>query len=156
MVGAIALTSAGAVFLTLAHGCRFDGLDLMLFRLVSQKMISDASGGARASDGLVRALRREARCAAHPFGQDLGGVLHARRRHGGRHPYIRAVFDNERYAAVVLQLDTQMALSATQPVVMADTTFDVVAAGSANEGVAVEQISGAAPRAFDWHHFSIW
>lgn len=67
----------------------------------------------------------------------MGGALHARRRHGGRHLYIRAVFDNERYAAVVLQIDAQIALSATPPVVMADTTFHVVVVGSAKEGVVL-------------------
>lgn len=123
--------------------------------MLSQRLIHEETSGSRASDGHVRSLRRAARCEAHPFGKDLGGVMHARRRYGGDHPYIRAVFHCGQYAAVILQTDEQAALAGTQPVVMADTTFDVVAPGSAKDGASAEAIAAASKHGLDWHHFSI-
>lgn len=75
--------------------------------------------------------------------------MHARRRYGGNHSYIRAVFDCGQYAAVILQTDEQAALAGTQPIVMADTTFDVVAPGSAKDGASAEAIAAASKHAFD-------
>eukprot|EP00170_Pyropia_yezoensis_P000035 contig_649_g35 len=45
-----------------------------------KRLIQEESEGCRASDQLVRSLCRAAKCEAHPFGQELGGVMHARRR----------------------------------------------------------------------------
>lgn len=46
-------------------------------------------------------------------------------------------------------------MAAAQPVVIADTTFHVVAPGSAKDGASAEAIAAASKHAFDCDHFCI-
>jgi len=117
-------------------------------------MITNQSGGSRATNSMVRLHRRASRKDANPHGRDLGGVWDAMRQ-SEKHPYIRSVIVTDTYKAVLLQLDEQAALAATQGVFMADTTFKVVAPGSAKEGIPLEAIATAGKYAHDWHHFSV-
>jgi len=76
-------------------------------------------------------------------------------RESEMHPYIRSVIVPDTYKAVLLQPDEQAALAATQGVFTADTTFKVVATGSAKEGILLEAIATGGEYAHDWHHFSV-
>lgn len=120
-----------------------------------QRVVADECNGAHASPGHIKALRTAARATRDPHGQDILGVLDLRRRAGADHSYIRGVVEKDDHKIVFLQSDRQAQISGRLPYVMADTTFDVVAPGAAKEGVSQAAIDGCAPRAFDWHHFSI-
>jgi len=95
-------------------------------------------------------LRQKARATAHPFGQDILGITDLYRRAGSRHDYIRAILQKPDYTAVILQTDEQAAWSGKLRYIQADSTFGVVAPGSAKEGVPAEVIRNAGKRAFDW------
>ncbi|OSX78638.1 hypothetical protein BU14_0104s0012 [Porphyra umbilicalis] len=112
--------------------------------------ISDASGGGQVSSSFTRKLRQKARATAHPFGQDILGITDLYRRAGSRHDYIRAILQKPDYTAVILQTDEQAAWSGKLRYIQADSTFGVVAPGSAKEGVPAEVIRNAGKRAFDW------
>eukprot|EP00170_Pyropia_yezoensis_P003871 contig_16121_g3882 len=117
--------------------------------------ISDASGGGLASTSFVRKLRHSARSTAHPFGQDLLGVMDLYRRSGYRHEYVKAIIQKPEYTAVVLQTEKQADMAGQMRYIEADSTFGVVSRGSAKDGVQAEAIREAGKQAFDWHHFSI-
>lgn len=120
-----------------------------------QAAISDASGGGLASTSFVRKLRHSARSTAHPFGQDLLGVMDLYRRSGYRHEYVKAIIQKPEYTAVVLQTEKQADMAGQMRYIEADSTFGVVSRGSAKDGVQAEAIREAGKQAFDWHHFSI-
>jgi len=84
----------------------------------------------------------------------LLGVMDLRRRAEGGHLYIREVVDNDDYKIVFLQNEQQARLSGRLQYFQADTTFDVVAPGSARTGVSQAAIDASAPKDGDWHHFS--
>jgi len=82
-------------------------------------------------------------------------VMDLRRRAEGEHLYIREIVDNDEYKIILLQSDQQAQLSGRLRNFQADTTFDVVAPGSARTGVSQAAIDSSAPHDHDWHHFFI-
>lgn len=120
-----------------------------------QNAVSDASGGSLASSSFVRKLRQQARMKEHPYGQDILGVSDLYRRAASQHSYVRAIIQKSDYTIVIMQTDKQAALSGKLRYIQADSTFGVVAAGSAKEGVAAEAIRSAGKRAFEWDLFNI-
>jgi len=101
----------------------------------------------------LRNLRASARALENPHGQDLPGVMDLRRRAEGGHLYIREV-DNDGNKIVFLHNEQQARLSGRLQYSQEDTTFDVVAPGSARTGVSQAAIDAGAPTDGDWHHFS--
>lgn len=126
-----------------------------IFSLLSQNAVSNASGGSLASSSFVRKLRQQARMKEHPYGQDILGVSDLYRRAASQHSYVRAIIQKSDYTIVIMQTDKQAALSGKLRYIQADSTFGVVAAGSAKEGVAAEAIRSAGKRAFEWDLFNI-
>lgn len=68
---------------------------------------------------------------------------------------MQAEIDRGDCTAVVLQNDHQATLSGKVRYVEADTTFGVVAPGSAKSAVSADAIRASGKHAYDWHHFSI-
>ncbi|KAK1868773.1 hypothetical protein I4F81_011256 [Pyropia yezoensis] len=120
-----------------------------------QSAIADASEGAPASSEFVWKLRHHACLAAHPFGQDLLGVMDLRRRSGKEHPYVKSFIDRDDFTFVVLQNEEQARLSGKLRQYEADSTLEVVAPGAAKDGFAAETVASSGKRAFDWNQFSI-
>lgn len=122
---------------------------------MTQDQIRDASGGGLASSSFVRKLRQQFRLKAHPYGQDILGITDLYRRAASKHNYVKAVIHKGEYTAVILQTDSQAALSGKLRFIQADSTLSVVAQGGAKEGVAAAAIQSAGKRAFDWDLFNI-
>ncbi|OSX70342.1 hypothetical protein BU14_0783s0004 [Porphyra umbilicalis] len=96
-----------------------------------QRAVASSSDGARADARHLRNLRASARAAKNPHGQDLLEVMDLRRRAEGEHLCMREIVDNDEYKIILLQSDQQAQLSGRLCNFQADTTFDVVAPGSA-------------------------
>lgn len=73
----------------------------------------------------------------------------------GDHVNVRGIADHDEEKMVILQSDKKAVLSESFRYLMADSAFDVVAADAWQEGVAKAIVNASAPKACDWHYFSI-
>lgn len=73
---------------------------------------------------------------------------------GGGAPLHPRGWDNDDYKIVFLQNEQHARPSGRLQYFHADTTFEVVAPGSARTGVSEAAVDASAPKDGDWHNFS--
>eukprot|EP00170_Pyropia_yezoensis_P001768 contig_7579_g1772 len=112
--------------------CELDGDAESQVYKTTLDQIRDASGGGVASSSFVRKLRQKSRLKAHPYGQDILGIIDLYRRAASKHDYVKAVIQKGDYMVVVMQTDGQAALSGKLRFIQADSTF-----GSLNRSVTI-------------------